>query len=109
MSGGTREWTYTWDAEDRLTEVTTPDGRRWAYVYDGLGRRVAKRLLSDAGLPVEETVFTWDGSHLVEQRSSAGGPTRSWEWAPGTDRALLQIDQDEVDAPGPGRTATCTA
>ncbi|WP_333743041.1 DUF6531 domain-containing protein [Streptomyces ardesiacus] len=97
LSGGTREWTYTWDAEDRLTQVTTPDGRRWAYVYDGLGRRVAKRLLSDAGLPVEETAFTWDGSHLVEQSSSAGGPTRSWEWAPGTDRALLQIDQEEVD------------
>ena len=88
---------YAWDAEDRLTQVTTPDGRRWAYVYDGLGRRVAKRLLSDAGLPVEETVFTWDGSHLVEQSSSAGGPTRNWEWAPGTDRALLQVDQDEVD------------
>ncbi|MFF2848242.1 RHS repeat domain-containing protein [Streptomyces sp. NPDC058001] len=97
LSGGTREWTYAWDAEDRLTQVTTPDGRRWAYVYDGLGRRVAKRLLSDDGRPVEETVFTWDSSHLVEQSSSAGGPTQSWEWAPGTNRALLQSDQDEVD------------
>lgn len=97
LSGGTREWAYTWDAEDRLIEVTTPDGRRWAYVYDGLGRRVAKRLLADDGQPVEETVFTWDGSHLVEESGSAGGPTRSWEWAPGTNRALLQSDQDEVD------------
>ncbi|MFI6495042.1 DUF6531 domain-containing protein [Streptomyces sp. NPDC050564] len=97
LSGGAREWTYTWDGEDRLTHVTTPDGRRWAYVYDGLGRRTAKRLLSDDGRPAEETVFTWDGSHLAEQSSSVGGPTRSWEWAPGTNRALLQIDQDEVD------------
>ncbi|MFD3929225.1 DUF6531 domain-containing protein [Streptomyces sp. NPDC058614] len=95
LSGGAREWTYTWDAEDRLTQVTTPDGRRWAYVYDGLGRRTAKRLLSEDGRSAEEeTVFTWDGSHLAEQSSSAGGPTRSWEWAPGTDRALLQVDQD---------------
>ncbi|WP_345964766.1 DUF6531 domain-containing protein [Streptomyces coelicoflavus] len=97
LSGGTREWTYTWDTEDRLTQVTTPDGHRWAYVYDGLGRRVAKRLLSDAGRPVEETHFTWDGSHLVEESSTVSGPTRSWEWAPGTNRALLQVDQDEVD------------
>ncbi|MER7741192.1 DUF6531 domain-containing protein, partial [Streptomyces sp. NPDC096538] len=97
LSGGSREWTYTWDAEDRLTQVTTPDGRRWAYGYDGLGRRVAKRLLSDDGGTTEETAFTWDGSHLVEQSSSGDGPTRSWEWAPGTDRALLQFDQDEVD------------
>ncbi|WP_190036740.1 DUF6531 domain-containing protein [Streptomyces fructofermentans] len=97
LSGGAREWTYTWDAEDRLTGVTTPDGRRWAYVYDGLGRRVAKRLLSDDGRTVEETVFTWDGSRLAEQSGSAGSTTRSWEWAPGTHRALLQIDRDEVD------------
>ncbi|WP_445032572.1 DUF6531 domain-containing protein [Streptomyces sp. SAS_275] len=97
LSGGAREWTYTWDGEDRLTQVTTPDGRRWAYVYDGLGRRTAKRLLSDDGHPTEEAIFTWDGSHLAEQSGSTGGPTRSWEWAPGTDRAVLQIDQDEVD------------
>ncbi|WP_406715900.1 DUF6531 domain-containing protein [Streptomyces althioticus] len=97
LSGGTREWTYEWDAEDRLTQVTTPDGCRWAYVYDGLGRRVAKRRLSDDGRTAEETVFTWDGSHLAEQSESVDGPTRSWEWAPGTNRALAQLDQDEVD------------
>ncbi|MEH0422808.1 DUF6531 domain-containing protein [Streptomyces sp. B21-083] len=98
LSGGAREWTYTWDAEDRLTQVTTPDGRRWTYVYDGLGRRVAKRLLSDDGRVIEETVFTWDGSHLAEQSDGRGnGPTRSWEWAPGTNRALLQLDQNRTD------------
>ncbi|MFI5688545.1 DUF6531 domain-containing protein [Streptomyces sp. NPDC051636] len=96
LSGGTREWTYTWDADDRLTQVSTPDGRRWAYLYDGLGRRVAKRLLSEDGQAAEETVFVWDGSHLAEQLGSSG-PTRTWEWAPGTDRALLQMEQDEVD------------
>ncbi|MET8448473.1 DUF6531 domain-containing protein [Streptomyces sp. NPDC005209] len=96
LSGGRREWTYTWDADDRLTHVTTPDGRHWTYVYDGLGRRVAKRSPGEDGLPAEETVFVWDGSHLAEQ-SGSGSPTRTWEWAPGTDRALLQVDQDEVD------------
>ncbi|MER5737245.1 putative T7SS-secreted protein [Streptomyces sp. NPDC002262] len=61
-------WRYTWDAEDRLKEVTTPDGTRWRYRYDPLGRRTAKQRLADDGLTVvEETRFTWDGSHLCEQ------------------------------------------
>ncbi|MGJ7416458.1 putative T7SS-secreted protein [Streptomyces cinereoruber] len=61
-------WRYTWDAEDRLTEVTTPDGTRWRYSYDPLGRRTGKRRLADDGLTVvEETLFTWDGSTLCEQ------------------------------------------
>lgn len=30
-------WRYTWDAEDHLTSVTTPDGTRWRYLYDPLG------------------------------------------------------------------------
>ncbi|MEU5983959.1 putative T7SS-secreted protein [Streptomyces sp. NPDC047434] len=54
-------WRYEWDAEDRLTAVTTPDGTLWRYGYDPLGRRISKR----SGL---ETVhFTWDGTTLCEQ------------------------------------------
>ncbi|MET9695388.1 putative T7SS-secreted protein [Streptomyces sp. NPDC006529] len=88
-------WLYVWDADDRLTEVTTPDGTRWRYRYDGLGRRVAKQRLAPApgavvsrettGVSretdvsrettpqetewevVEETLFTWDGTTLAEQ------------------------------------------
>ncbi|MGA4845458.1 RHS repeat-associated core domain-containing protein [Streptomyces sp. G5(2025)] len=104
LSGGTRAWTYTWDTEDRLTAVTTPDGRCWAYVYDGLGRRVAKRLLSadGEGRTVEETVFTWDGARLAEQHTSADGATTSWEWAPGTNRALLQLERAGTGSEGGG-------
>src|SRR5262249_34230248 len=35
-------WQYAWDADDRLTGVTTPDGTRWSYLYDPIGRRIAK-------------------------------------------------------------------
>lgn len=35
-------WRYQWDAESRLTAVITPDGARWSYAYDPLGRRMAK-------------------------------------------------------------------
>nr|WP_267887535.1 RHS repeat-associated core domain-containing protein [Streptomyces sp. XY332] len=65
-------WRYTWDAEDRLTSVTTPDGSVWRYRYDALGRRVSKQRLADCGLSiVEEVSFVWDDSLLCEQTSTA--------------------------------------
>lgn len=61
-------WRYEWDAEDRLTAVTTPDGTRWRYAYDPLGRRIAKqRLAADNETVVEQTTFVWDGTTLCEQ------------------------------------------
>ncbi|MFE9031427.1 RHS repeat-associated core domain-containing protein [Streptomyces iakyrus] len=43
----------------------------------------------------------WDGAPdaliRITDPGSADGPTRSRDWAPGTNRALLQTDQDEVD------------
>jgi RHS repeat-associated protein len=65
-------WRYTWDAEDRLTAVITPDGTVWRYRYDPLGRRIAKERLSPDGKSVVEwTVFSWDGSKLGEQTSGS--------------------------------------
>jgi RHS repeat-associated protein len=61
-------WRYEWDTEDRLTAVTTPDGTRWRYTYDPLGRRTAKfRLAEDGETVVEQVRFTWDGTTLCEQ------------------------------------------
>ncbi|MEZ3182704.1 type IV secretion protein Rhs [Streptomyces pimonensis] len=63
-------WRYAWDTENRLTSVTTPDGTRWRYRYDPLGRRTAKqRLAADGESVVEEVRFTWDGLTLCEQTS----------------------------------------
>lgn len=65
-------WRYTWDCEDRLTSVTTPDGTRWRYVYDPLGRRTAKqRLAADGDSVVEQVSFVWDGTNLCEQITGA--------------------------------------
>ncbi|MDF9817089.1 DUF6531 domain-containing protein [Streptomyces sp. SPB162] len=77
-------WRYTWDSDDRLTTVTTPDGRLWRYLYDPLGRRTAKQRLAPDGTTVqEETRFTWDGTHLVEQTTHVSGSpevvTLTWE------------------------------
>ncbi|MER6561661.1 putative T7SS-secreted protein [Streptomyces sp. NPDC001027] len=63
-------WRYTWDTENRLTRVTTPDGTLWRYRYDPLGRRTAKqRLAADGESVAEEVRFTWDGLTLCEQTS----------------------------------------
>ncbi|MET8948771.1 polymorphic toxin type 28 domain-containing protein, partial [Streptomyces sp. NPDC004542] len=67
-------WRYSWDAEDRLTAVVTPDGTVWRYLYDPLGRRIAKQRLGEGGTTVVEQVdFSWDDSILCEQTSTVLG------------------------------------
>jgi RHS repeat-associated protein len=63
-------WHYQWDASDRLTAVTTPNGTGWQYRYDPFGRRIAKQRLGPDGAVVEQTDFTWDGPVLAEQSST---------------------------------------
>ncbi|MEU0074762.1 DUF6531 domain-containing protein [Streptomyces sp. NPDC006332] len=94
-------WQYTWDAENRLTSCTTPDGAAWHYHYDPLGRRTAKYRLDSAGSVVDETRFTWDGTRLTEQISVATGITLTWDHE--GFRPLLQYERkplsdDEVDS-----------
>ncbi|MER6025621.1 DUF6531 domain-containing protein [Streptomyces sp. NPDC001851] len=102
-------WHYEWDAEDRLTSVVTPDGTRWRYTYDPLGRRTAKlRLAADGETVLERVDFTWDGTTLCEQTTtSASLPnpvTLTWDHQ-GL-RPLAQTEritaadapQDEIDS-----------
>ncbi|MGW2574467.1 DUF6531 domain-containing protein [Streptomyces nondiastaticus] len=95
LNGQTRMWTYAWDAEDRLREAVTPEGERWQYAYDPLGRRIAKRRLSAEGEAAEETFFAWDGTRLAEQ-TTAAGRTTTWDYAPGTHRPLTQTDHTRL-------------
>ncbi|MER5555865.1 putative T7SS-secreted protein [Streptomyces sp. NPDC002793] len=63
-------WRYDWDADDQITAVTLPDGTRWRYKYDPLGRRIAKQRLDvDHTSVLERTIFTWDGTDLCEQET----------------------------------------
>ncbi|MDT0549905.1 putative T7SS-secreted protein [Streptomyces lonegramiae] len=77
-------WHYTWDTENHLTTLTTPDGTHWRYLYDPLGRRTTKQRLADDGQTVlEQTDFTWDGTTLVEQTTTTpdlpNPTTLTWE------------------------------
>nr|WP_051782025.1 MULTISPECIES: RHS repeat-associated core domain-containing protein [unclassified Streptomyces] len=71
-------WRYAWDAEDRLTAVTTPDGTLWRYSYDALGRRIAKRRLAADGVTVtEEVTFVWDAMTLCEPMTTVPDEPRA--------------------------------
>lgn len=68
----------------RVGQKTTPDGTIWRCMYDHLGRRTSKlRLADDGETVVEQTHFTWDGTTLVEQTTTAAGGihpvTLTWE------------------------------
>ncbi|SFD44075.1 DUF6531 domain-containing protein [Streptomyces aidingensis] len=77
-------WRYSWDSQDRLTGVITPDGTRWAYRYDPFGRRIAKqRLGADGSTVAEQVVFTWDGFVPAEQTVLSEDGTAEctvWDW-----------------------------
>lgn len=105
LSGQVRNWTYVWDSDDRLIEVTTPEGTRWRYRYDAFDRRIAKqRIGPDGDTVVEQVDFTWDGYVLAEQVSS--GEATCWDTEPGDVRPITQIQrtsagtasQDWIDA-----------
>ncbi|HEY0807955.1 MAG TPA: RHS repeat-associated core domain-containing protein, partial [Pseudonocardiaceae bacterium] len=92
LSGQRRIWTYTWHALNRLTAVSTPEGQVWHYVYDPLGRRVAKHRLDQDGKVIDETRFVWDGAELVEQRhtDAAVVTVTTWDYRTGTGQPLAQ-------------------
>ena len=81
----------------------------WRYLYDPLGRRIAKQRLATDGNVAEQTDFTWDGAVLVEQAVTAAGADRqevvSWNYQPGSFTPLTQAEytsprdapQDQID------------
>ncbi|WP_051877337.1 putative T7SS-secreted protein [Streptomyces natalensis] len=95
-------WRYTWDAEDRLTTVITPDGQTWRYLYDPLGRRIAKQYVAADGSILEQIDFTWDGTNLAEQTSSTPGSSTpiTITWDHDGLRPIAQTERKTlVDAP----------
>lgn len=96
LSGGEKTWTFAYDPHDRLSDAVTPTGQRWHYLYDALGRRVAKQRVDADGEVVEETRFHWDGTVLAEQHQTSVQPGRDeitvtcWDYEPESWTPLAQ-------------------
>lgn len=91
-----RVWDYIWDAADRLIGVDTPDGQRWRYRYDPLGRRTTKQRLSPDGAVAELVEFAWDGDVLIEQvHTDAFGARHvvTWDHHPRSDAPVAQRER----------------
>ncbi|MFC6881690.1 MULTISPECIES: putative adhesin [Actinomadura] len=101
-------WRYEWDDDDRLVGAATPDGARWRYRYDALGRRVSKQRLTRDGGVEEQTDFVWDGPVLAEQvhrvwssdQRTYVASGKVWEYEPDTFRPISQTERAPArDAP----------
>ena len=92
---GERIWRYTWDAQDRMTAVITPDGTRWRYRYDPVGRRIAKQRLAPDQSVAEQVEFVWDGGKLVEEShvgADGSRRVRTWDYDPEGDAPVTQLE-----------------
>lgn len=79
-------WTYSWDFENRLTQVVKPNGVGVSYKYDALGRRI--RRIPSAGV---STNFVYDGQEVIKDLNSDGS-TVEYLNGPGTDNKLRLTD-----------------
>ena len=78
---------FTWDEQNRLKTVHTPDDQRIDITYDALGRRHIKAVNG------ERTFFTWDGDALLSEQYEDDSP-REYVYYPGTFEPLALIDGD---------------
>ena len=88
LADGAR-WKYSWTPNGRLSDVERPDGKRVAFVYDALGRRVEKRF--DGAV----TEYVWDGNDLVHERKTEGGKSGllvTWVFEPGTFAPVAKLE-----------------
>lgn len=75
---GSRElWHYEWNGAGWLTKVRRPDRSIVSFRYDGLGRRLEKKLSGPYGDERQRTHYVWNGDYCVEERTATtpeGGP-----------------------------------
>lgn len=87
------QWHYSWNAENRLTALETSVGAAAAgvprhkieFLYDGLGRRVSKKVSGWDGanwILTGATLFVYDGSNLLAELDALHGNSviRNYVW-----------------------------
>ncbi len=81
-SGGST-WTYSYDALERLIAVRQGGALIARYGYDGLGRRIVKRVYSGANAGYLRMLYR--GGHVLAEADSAGTLTLGYTWGLATD------------------------
>ena len=76
---------YTWDFENRLTQVVVPGTGTVAFKYDPFGRRIYKSSPSFTG------IFTYDGANLIETVNSSGTEISSYTQTQKIDEPLAEL------------------
>jgi RHS repeat-associated protein len=84
---GTDMTQYAWDFENRLTQVTLPNGTVVNYKYDALGRRIQR---TTSGGAYERYVY--DGQNVIEDLDSSSSVVTSYLNGPGIDNHLRQTN-----------------
>jgi len=84
-------WSFTWDAENRLTSLICIDGipsgasNAIYYSYDDIGRRTTKIVSNWTGSAwslSEDIRYLYDGWNLLAEIDSDGAPVRTYTWGP---------------------------
>jgi RHS repeat-associated protein len=84
---GTDTTQYTWDFENRLTQVTLPDGTCVSYAYDALGRRIQRTTSAGA-----DERYVYDGQNVIQDLDSSSSVVTSYLNGPGVDNHLRQTN-----------------
>jgi RHS repeat-associated protein len=77
---------YTWDYENRLTQVTLPgSGGTVTFKYDPFGRRIYKS--SSSGT----SIFAYDGDNMVEETNASGSVVGRYSQGLNIDEPLAEL------------------
>ncbi len=87
-SGGIGDATYSWDFENRLTQVDLGD-LSVSYKYDALGRRIQRSTNNGALLN-----FVYDGNDVILDLDGEGNVVTSYLNGPGVDNKIRQTDDE---------------
>lgn len=83
--------TYVYDYKNRLVRVRRKsDNRDIAfYTYDGMNRRLSKRIWDDVSSVYTTTTFIWDGWQIVEERDTSDTVVAKYVYGRGIDEPLI--------------------
>jgi RHS repeat-associated protein len=94
---------YSWDFENRLTQVVNPGVGTTTFKYDPFGRRIYKQSPSFTGS------FLYDGPNLIETANASGSEVASYTLTQDIDETLAELrgsTTDYYEADGLGSTTS---